>query len=142
MPNGYLLLRTHAPQENPGPGSAAALLELDWDSNVVWEHRSPLMHLDFEGLYNGNTLLLQWAVLPRDVASQVQGGYVSEGHPSHMVGYLITEVTPRRKGCLGVEVMGAPQVRRRHYLLHGKSQGVDAPKRSKHHPGGRPDSQL
>lgn len=94
LPNGHLLLRTHAPQESPGSGGATALLELDWDSNVVWEHRSPLMHLDFERLSNGNTLVLQWAVLPRDVASQVQGGYVSEDHPGQMVGDLITEVTP------------------------------------------------
>ena len=53
-----------------------------------------MMHLDFERLSNGNTLVLQWAVLPRDVASQVQGGYVSEDHPGQTVGDLITEVTP------------------------------------------------
>ncbi len=92
LPNGHLLLRTHAPQQSPGPGGAAALLELDWDSNVVWEHRSPLMHLDFERLSNGNTLALQWVVLPPEVSSQVKGGF--DGDPGKMMGDLVTEIAP------------------------------------------------
>ncbi len=94
LPNGHLLLRTHAPQQSPGPGGAAALLELDWDSNVVWEHRSPLMHLDFERLSNGNTLALQWVVLPPEVSSQVKGGFDGDGHPGKMMGDLVTEIAP------------------------------------------------
>ena len=94
LPNGNLLVRTHAPRDTPGPGGAAALLELNWESNVVWEHRGNLMHLDFARLSNGNTLVLQWAVLPRDVASKVQGGFVGDDHPGQMVGDLITEITP------------------------------------------------
>ena len=33
------------------------ILELDSDSNVVWEYRNPLVHHDYERLPNGNTLL-------------------------------------------------------------------------------------
>ena len=47
LPNGNLLLRTHPPKDAGAaagfPGGAAALLELDWESNVVWEYRNPMM---------------------------------------------------------------------------------------------------
>lgn len=94
LANGNLLLRTHPPQDSPGPGGATALLELDWESNVIWEHRSPWMHLDFERLSNGNTLALQWAVLPSEVSAQVRGGFPSDDGSGQMVGDLVTEVTP------------------------------------------------
>lgn len=42
LPNGHLLLRTHPPKEaGPAtgfPGGAASILELDWESNVVWKY--------------------------------------------------------------------------------------------------------
>ncbi len=64
LANGNLLLRAHAPQD-PGVvgrlgGSSAALLELDWESNVGWEYRNLRLHHDFEWLPNGNTLVLLW----------------------------------------------------------------------------------
>ena len=79
LPNGNLLLRTHPPKDAGAavgfPGGAVALLELDWESNVVWEYRNPMMHLDFERLPSGNTLVLQWRALPSELASQIRGGY-------------------------------------------------------------------
>ena len=62
LPNGNLLVRTHSPQDAGGAerigGSSAAILELDWDGNVVWAYRNPLLHHDYERLPNGNTLVL------------------------------------------------------------------------------------
>lgn len=98
LPNGNLLLRTPPPPDAGGAesigGSSGSLLELDWDSNVVWEYRNPLLHHDFERLPNGNTLVLLFEQLPDDLVVQVQGGYRSDGDPQPMYGDLVNEVTP------------------------------------------------
>ncbi|MCH9017196.1 MAG: isocitrate lyase/phosphoenolpyruvate mutase family protein, partial [Chloroflexi bacterium] len=75
-------------------GAYEALLELDWDSNLVWEYRDPMLHHDFERLPNGNTLLLLWEQLPEDLVGQVQGGYQSEDEGQKMYGDLVREITP------------------------------------------------
>ena len=75
LPNGNLLLRTGPAAEEVsflsrperellpigGRTVAGAILELDWDSNVVWEYRYPLLHHDFERQPNGNTLICEGA---------------------------------------------------------------------------------
>ncbi len=108
LANGNLLLRT-------GPGAqevsfltrperdlvprggrtvAGAILELDWDGNVVWEYRYPLLHHDFERLPNGNTLALAWELIPDEMVQQVKGGFESgDGHQG-MLGDVVREVTP------------------------------------------------
>ena len=105
--NGNLLLRTGPAAEEvsfarperqllPGDGRtvAGAILELDWESNVVWEYRYPLLHHDFERLANGNTLVLCWELIPEGMAQQVKGGYSSvDGHQG-MLGDVVREVTP------------------------------------------------
>jgi hypothetical protein len=97
LSNGHLLLRAHPPRD-PGitagfPGGAAALLELDWDSQVVWEYRNPMMHLDFERLPNGNTLVLQWSILTPELTSAIHGGYKRDDDPDQMLGDMVSEVT-------------------------------------------------
>jgi hypothetical protein len=98
LPNGHLLLRTHPPKDaGPAtgfPGSAASILELDWDSHVVWQYHNPMLHLDFERLPNGNTLILLWALLPADVASRIRGGYRTDHDPRPMLGDVVQEITP------------------------------------------------
>ena len=98
LPNGNLLLRASPPPDGgpvaSGDGAYEALLELDWESNVVWEYRDPMLHHDFERLPNGNTLLLLWEQLPEDLAGQVQGGYQSEDEGQKMYGDLVQEITP------------------------------------------------
>ncbi len=98
LPNGNLLLRTHAPQD-PGivgrlGGSSAALLELDWEGGVVWEYRNPRLHHDFERLPNGNTLVLLWEPISAELTAQVRGGYRSDDNPEQMLGDLVQEITP------------------------------------------------
>ncbi len=98
LPNGNLLLRTHAPR-NEGTitglrGGAASILELDWESNVVWEYRRPLIHLDFERLDNGNTLVVHWHPVPPELAARVQGGISSGDRQEQMMADKVVEVTP------------------------------------------------
>lgn len=74
LPTGNLLLRTGGARAGgqpvmPGAG-AGAIVELDWDSNLVWEYRDPMLHHDFERLPNGNTLVLLFEPLPEELASK------------------------------------------------------------------------
>jgi hypothetical protein len=104
LPNGNLLLRTNPAEQAGGTehlggartvlaGASTALLELDWESNIVWEYRSPDMYLhhDFERLPNGNTLILLWTPIPNELAAQVKGGF---GDTGVMFGDVVQEVTP------------------------------------------------
>ena len=108
LPNGNLLLRTGPAAEEVsflsrperellpigGRTVAGAILELDWDSNVVWEYRYPLLHHDFERLPNGNTLVLTWELMPDEVTRQVKGGHESGHGGAGMLGDTVREVTP------------------------------------------------
>ena len=99
LDNGNLLLLTGAPGDPAGTGglggSGAALLELDWENNVVWEFRDPLLHHDFERLPNGNTLALLWEALTPEMTVQVRGGYESSDGPQVMYGDVVKEITPQ-----------------------------------------------
>ena len=108
LPNGNLLLRTGpgAPEVSflsrperelvprGGRTVAGAILELDWDGNVVWEYRYPLLHHDFQRLPNGNTLVLAWEQIPDETARRVQGGFAAEHGHAGMLGDVVREVTP------------------------------------------------
>jgi hypothetical protein len=98
LPNGNLLVHTQPPQEAQGVeqigGSAGALLELDWDSQVVWEYRDAYQHHDYQRLPNGNTLLLAWSKLPDGVQEHIQGGFEADGDPERMWGDVVREIAP------------------------------------------------
>ena len=97
LDNGNLLCRTFPPQDAGGVetvgGSSASILELDWDSNIVWAYRDDMLHHDYQRLPNGNTLLLLWEPLPPDLAAQVQGGFAVDFAPG-MLGDVVREVAP------------------------------------------------
>ena len=96
LDNGNLLCRTMPPEDAGGVetvgGSSASILELDWDSNVVWAYRDKMLHHDFERLPNGNTMLLLWEPLPDGLSEQVQGGFDVDFAPG-MLGDVVREVT-------------------------------------------------
>ena len=108
LPNGNLLLRTGPPGEEVsflgrperellprgGRTVSGAILELDWEGNVVWEYRYPFLHHDFVRLPNGNTLTLTWELLPEGMAQQVKGGYQLDADHRGMLGDTVREVTP------------------------------------------------
>ena len=97
LDNGNLLCRTMPPSDAGGVeavgGSSASLIELDWDSNVVWAYRNVTLHHDFERLPNGNTLALLWEPLPDGLPDRVQGGYDVDFAPG-MLGDVVREITP------------------------------------------------
>jgi hypothetical protein len=98
LPNGHLLVQGLPPEsaeglENIG-GCTDVLLELDHDSNVVWEHRDSYMHHDYQRLDNGNTLIIRWEKMPAEAAARVQGGHVAANDPDWMWGDVVREIDP------------------------------------------------
>jgi Arylsulfotransferase (ASST) len=95
--DGHLLMQTAPPKDAGGAetigGSAAALIELDWDGNEVWVHRDVMMHHDYLRLANGNHLYLAWEKLPAELSARVQGGFHDPKDPDVMWGDLVKEVT-------------------------------------------------
>lgn len=98
LPNGHLLMRTWAPQQGidgePMAGSSTAILELDWDSNVVWEYRNNALHHDFIRLASGNTLVLLWEQLTQEETNKITGGIVRDSDPDQMMVDVIAEIGP------------------------------------------------
>lgn len=96
LDSGHLLIHTRPFRHSEGRqnmgGSAGALMELDWDSNVVWAYRNPAMHHDFERLPNGNHVVLTWYPVPDAYRAQVQGGHEHESQGEVMWGDVILEV--------------------------------------------------
>jgi len=107
LPNGNLLLRTGPPSQEVsfidhpeiailprgGRTASGAILELDWDGNVIWEYHDPLLHHDFERLPNGNTLVLVWEKMPEELAASVIGGVTTGTTKGQMLGDVVREVT-------------------------------------------------
>jgi hypothetical protein len=95
---GNLLMQTHPPKDADGAehigGSAAALVELDWDGNVLWEYRDDYMHHDYDWLPNGNHVVLKWRKMPEEICQKVRGGHPHESDPDRMWGDLVAEITP------------------------------------------------
>lgn len=83
LPGGNLLVRgqpevTHGVGVGQPAGRADILLELDWDSNVVWRWEHEAFHHDMCRLPNGNTLVIIWEVVPEEVARRIKGGLAPE----------------------------------------------------------------
>ncbi|MFT4677851.1 MAG: hypothetical protein ACJAX5_003353 [Patiriisocius sp.] len=99
LPNGNLIALAAPSPDLEGQrglnGQAAALYELDWESNIVWRYDDPWMHHDYERLPNGNTLIVKWASLPKSMVKKVKGGYHAEDDdPTKMLGDVVIEVSP------------------------------------------------
>ncbi|MEE8518677.1 MAG: aryl-sulfate sulfotransferase [Dehalococcoidia bacterium] len=104
LDNGNMLIRTlNSAEQRFGARSDAAegvvpegkqnaILELDWDGNVVWEYRNPMVHHDFVRLANGNTLAVVFDKMPDELASRVRGG--RDDGADLMLGDGVVEVTP------------------------------------------------
>ncbi len=102
------------------------MIELDWDSNVVWQHIDPMMHHDYARLPNGNYLYLAWDKLPAELNDRVQGGYRDAKDPDVMWADVINEITPDGTRAEAMALMGTFEFRRGSDLPAGKPQGVDA----------------
>lgn len=78
LPNGNLLALLKPPEDAGGAekigGSSRGIIELDWDGNVVWEHRDALFHHESTRTDDGRTLVVGWEALPEGLADEIQGG--------------------------------------------------------------------
>ena len=91
LENGNLLCRTRASGGTiPGENDYTGILELDWDSNVVWAYRDRFAHHDFKRLPNGHTLIVCYELMPEETARRVKGGRDSPEEP--MYGDIVREV--------------------------------------------------
>ena len=97
--NGNLLLRCYDGTEPYKLGGySGVLVELDWDSAVVWRYDNPVIHHDHTLLRNGNIMVIGWEELTQEQASRVQGGRAdSEGSAHGMLGDFLLELTPDRE---------------------------------------------
>lgn len=83
-PQGTLLTRGRLLEETVNgwdfvPTKADILLELDWDSNVVWRWEAADLHHGMYRMPNGNTLIIIWTPLPDGFHERIQGG-LPEGY--------------------------------------------------------------
>ena len=89
LDNGNLLFRDRG--SNP-PGSDA-IREVNWDGELVWEYRNPMLRRH-NRLANGNNLFLLQDENPAELTNRVRGGFTLPSDPATMQGDLVTEVTP------------------------------------------------
>ncbi len=99
LPNRNLL---YAGKNEEGPladieGAGGVLLEVDWDSNVVWKYEDPYLHHDFYRMRNGNTLVLKRVEMPSEIAAKVNGGDSGSEKNGVMWDDAIQEITPDGK---------------------------------------------
>ena len=89
MPDGHLVacMRCSKPTpDRPGydkyhmGGASGMLMELDWNSDILFQHFDPDMHHDFRKLPNGNYMYIGWEVVPPDLAKKVRGGQKGTEH--------------------------------------------------------------
>jgi hypothetical protein len=103
LPNGNLFYGGKTADSPPGMFptwpifKGGAMLELDWDGNVVWEHRDPAHHHDGRRTEAGGAVYLTLEELGKDVASQVRGGISGTEHDGRMWGDRIVEVDAQGK---------------------------------------------
>jgi hypothetical protein len=72
---------------------AGAVMEIDWDGNVLWEARHPDHHHDARLMGNGNVLMLCIEEVPRDLAAKVRGGLPGSEHNGVMCSDKVVEMT-------------------------------------------------
>ena len=76
---------TGAELSGPGGGHAAAVVELDWDGNVVWQYLNPAVHHDHARLRNGNTAVVASEILDPAQAATIKGAPAGEPVRSEQV---------------------------------------------------------
>ena len=79
LPSGNLFYMAKADQMNERQMPASnfiggLLLEVDWDSNIIWQHRNPAQHHDARRTESGGAIFLTLETMPLELVAQVQGG--------------------------------------------------------------------
>ncbi|HEV2413733.1 MAG TPA: aryl-sulfate sulfotransferase, partial [Candidatus Dormibacteraeota bacterium] len=76
------------------PWKGGALVEMDWNGEVLLEVRHPDHHHDGRLLRNGNVALLCMTAIPRGLAARVVGGLPQTEHEGEMYADYVVEMTP------------------------------------------------
>jgi outer membrane protein assembly factor BamB len=98
LPNGNLFYLGKTPEGSDGMFAAfpifmgGALLEVDWDGNIVWEYKDPTHHHDARRLDNGGAVYLAIEEIPKELAARVQGGLPNSEHEGRMYSDKVVEV--------------------------------------------------
>ena len=98
LPNGHLFYLGKTPERPPAMFFAwpifdgGTLMEVDWDGNVLWEHRDPTHHHDGRRTESGGAVYLAIEHLPEKLAAQVQGGLPGTEHDGRMWVDRVVEV--------------------------------------------------
>lgn len=99
LPNGNVLYAGH--MEN-GPlanleGAGGIIVENDWEGKKIWEYKAPYLHHAFKRLENGNTLVIKWDEIPKDICAKIKGGIEGSEPDGKMFGDIVQEITPDGK---------------------------------------------
>ena len=78
-------------------GTGGELIEVDWDGNLAWSYKDPYLHHSFCRLSNGNTIVLRWVEVPKDISAKIKGGMTGTEKDGIMWGDSFREVNPRGK---------------------------------------------
>ena len=110
-PNGNLIVICYDSKVMPGrPGQAPYLMgggmgwiyELDWESNIVFQHFDPTMHHDFSMMKNGNYLYVGLEQVPKELQKKVRGGEKESEHIGGVMwGTTMVEVNPNEEEKIG-----------------------------------------
>jgi hypothetical protein len=101
LPNGNLLfagmLKSHEELGLPVEMAAIGgiLLDVDWNSNLVWKADVPYQNHDIRPLENGNVLYHSYhpdGILPKDVADRMKGGRPGTEFNGNVWGDMVHEV--------------------------------------------------
>ena len=73
------------------------VVELDWDSNIIWQYADPLLNThDRVRMKSGNTLIHKYVPVPKDIQAKVKGGFPGSDEDT-MWGDALQEITPDGK---------------------------------------------
>lgn len=100
LPNGNLLCSNKTLDSSPSEVTFAAtsVLELDWDSNIVWQYDDPMHgNHDRSRLQNGNTLIMRYDPMTEDERVRVRGGLPRSERDGVMYTFSLVEITPEGK---------------------------------------------
>jgi hypothetical protein len=99
LPSGnllYLCRIVGGPLDDFG-SSAAKLIEVDWDGNIVWEYDDVYLSHDFYRMKNGNTMVIRWVAMPEETTKKVKGGLPGTEREGIMWGDVLRELNPDGK---------------------------------------------